>query len=191
MNAHTPICRSGHLLDALTARSYTLRKTGKVITICRTCEAAKKRQSRAHLRERIKKLRERCERAEERAREAEKRLAALQPSNLRAQLEAALDEVRDLRRLLKDDGNWLTRLDLQPRHRDVLAALAARPGIVVRADYLFETLWPEDANRKTMHVTVCHLRSRLRRYDAAIETVIGLGWRMTKEDVAKLKAVGA
>jgi two-component system response regulator MprA len=74
------------------------------------------------------------------------------------------------------------RLTLTPTEFRLLAALAARPGEIVRRRALIATAWPDGAivHDNTLDAYVARLRRKLRELgrDGAIETAHGVGYRL-------------
>jgi two-component system, OmpR family, alkaline phosphatase synthesis response regulator PhoP len=72
------------------------------------------------------------------------------------------------------------RLDLRPREFDLLAALAAEPGVVLSRDRLLEDVWGTDfaGETRTIDVHVAEVRHKLGDDGPAIETVRGIGYRL-------------
>ncbi len=72
-------------------------------------------------------------------------------------------------------------MTLTPKEFDLLAALIAQPGTVLRREQLLEQLW--DMNRfgstKTLEVHVASLRKKLGD-PGCIETVRGVGFRAAR-----------
>ncbi|MEA2341580.1 MAG: hypothetical protein QOG11_1657 [Solirubrobacteraceae bacterium] len=75
-----------------------------------------------------------------------------------------------------------TEVPLTPTEFRILAALAGRPGAVVRREELTRAGWPAGAivHDNTLDQYVARLRRKLRRLDAgaAIETVHGVGYEL-------------
>ena len=72
------------------------------------------------------------------------------------------------------------RLDLRPREFDLLAALAAQPGVVLSRDRLLADVWGTDftGETRTIDVHVAEVRRQLGEDGPAIETVRGVGYRL-------------
>jgi uroporphyrinogen-III synthase len=79
-------------------------------------------------------------------------------------------------RLLEIGG---TRVQLSERERDVLAALARRPGAVLSKSELLAVAWPDgDADEHAVEVAVGRLRRRLGPHGHLLETVFRRGYRL-------------
>jgi uroporphyrinogen-III synthase len=71
------------------------------------------------------------------------------------------------------------RLDLSERERDVLTALARRPGAVLSKSQLLAVAWPRDqADEHAVEVAVARLRRRLGPRAHLLETVFRRGYRL-------------
>jgi uroporphyrinogen-III synthase len=91
-------------------------------------------------------------------------------------LDLAGAEVRLQGRLVALDGEVVALTD---RERDVLVALADRPGVVRSKQQLLEAVWGNDASDEhVVEVTVGRLRQRLGPHGAALETVFRRGYRL-------------
>ena len=70
-------------------------------------------------------------------------------------------------------------VQLSERERDLLAALARRPGAVLSKAELLRIVWPEgDADEHAVEVAVARLRRRLGPNGHLLETVFRLGYRL-------------
>ena len=70
-------------------------------------------------------------------------------------------------------------VQLSERERDLLAALARRPGVVVSKSELLGTVWPAgDADEHAVEVAVARLRRRLGPNGHMLETVLRRGYRL-------------
>jgi uroporphyrinogen-III synthase len=70
-------------------------------------------------------------------------------------------------------------VQLSERERDLLAALARRPGVVVSKSDLLSTVWPDgDADEHAVEVAVARLRRRLGVNGHLLETVFRRGYRL-------------
>lgn len=79
-------------------------------------------------------------------------------------------------RLVTVDGETV---QLSDRERDVLGALARRPGVVVSKTELLATVWPDgEADEHAVEVTVARLRRRLGPHGHLLETVFRRGYRL-------------
>lgn len=78
------------------------------------------------------------------------------------------------------------RVDLTPRERDLLLALLAEPGRVVRRRQLIDRLWGDEAPHSERAIDA-HIKSIRRKLGAAriyLETVRGVGYRVSEEGLA-------
>jgi DNA-binding response OmpR family regulator len=105
------------------------------------------------------------------------RRSAQRPSESRAGILAlgVLRLDRDARRVFVRD----VEIKLAPKEFDLLAALAARPGAVIRREELIEQVWDEHwwGSTKTLDVHVAALRKKLGE-PGLIATVRGVGYRL-------------
>jgi uroporphyrinogen-III synthase len=86
------------------------------------------------------------------------------------------DVVRLQGRLVSVAGETV---QLSERERDLLVALARRPGVVVSKTELLAQLWPDgDADEHAVEVTVARLRRRLGGNGHLLETVFRRGYRL-------------
>lgn len=70
-------------------------------------------------------------------------------------------------------------VQLSERERDLLAALARRPGVVVSKSDLLGTVWPDgEADEHAVEVAVARLRRRLGPNGHLLETVFRRGYRL-------------
>jgi DNA-binding response OmpR family regulator len=99
----------------------------------------------------------------------------------------AADDVRRLGRAVLDLPARRLLVDgreepLRPREFDLLAALAARPGVVLSRESLLERVWGGEAgpDSRTIDVHVSRLRDRLEAAGAGlrVEGVRGVGYRL-------------
>jgi DNA-binding response OmpR family regulator len=81
-------------------------------------------------------------------------------------------------RLATIDGR---EIDLRTKEFDLLLTLASRPGVVLTRESLLRQVWGReyDVDTRTIDVHVNRLRSRLVESDTEIETVRGVGYRLT------------
>jgi DNA-binding response OmpR family regulator len=72
-------------------------------------------------------------------------------------------------------------LKLRTKEFDLLATLAQNPGVVLTRDRLLEVVWETDyyGETRTVDIHINHLRDKLSGADATIETVRGIGYKMT------------
>jgi DNA-binding response OmpR family regulator len=72
-------------------------------------------------------------------------------------------------------------LRLRTKEFDLLAALAQNLGVVLTRDRLLEMVWETDyyGETRTVDIHINHLRDKLSGANASIETVRGLGYKMT------------
>ncbi len=71
-------------------------------------------------------------------------------------------------------------MQLSERERDLLAALARRPGAVLSKSELLAMVWPEaDADEHAVEVAVARLRRRLGTNGRLLETVFRRGYRLS------------
>ncbi|OGO60204.1 MAG: DNA-binding response regulator [Chloroflexi bacterium RBG_19FT_COMBO_48_23] len=70
---------------------------------------------------------------------------------------------------------------LRTKEFDLLATLAQNPGIVLTRDRLLEMVWETDyyGETRTVDIHINHLRDKLSGANASIETVRGIGYKMT------------
>jgi DNA-binding response OmpR family regulator len=73
-------------------------------------------------------------------------------------------------------------IDLRPKEFDLLAALAAHPGVVYERDRLLELAWGQDysGETRTVDVHVTWLRDKLKDTSARIQTVWGIGYKLVE-----------
>jgi DNA-binding response OmpR family regulator len=73
------------------------------------------------------------------------------------------------------------RLELRTKEFDLLAAFAQNPGIVLTRERLLEIAWGFDfaGETRTVDVHVAHLRKKLADSKTQIETVSGVGYKLT------------
>jgi DNA-binding response OmpR family regulator len=71
-------------------------------------------------------------------------------------------------------------VELRPKEFDLLAALAAKPGVVYERDRLLQLAWGYDyfGDTRTVDVHVTWLREKLSRSKAKIQTVWGVGYKL-------------
>ncbi|HVB64378.1 MAG TPA: response regulator transcription factor [Nitrolancea sp.] len=81
-------------------------------------------------------------------------------------------------RLATIDGR---EIDLRTKEFDLLLTLASRPGVVLTRESLLRQVWGReyDVDTRTIDVHVNRLRSRLAESETEIETVRGVGYRLT------------
>lgn len=72
-------------------------------------------------------------------------------------------------------------LDLRTKEYDLLLTLASRPGVVLTRESLLRQVWGRDydVDTRTIDVHINRLRSRLTGSDTEIETVRGVGYRLS------------
>jgi DNA-binding response OmpR family regulator len=72
-------------------------------------------------------------------------------------------------------------LKLRTKEFDLMAALAQNLGVVLTRDRLLEIVWETDyyGETRTVDIHINHLRDKLSGADASIETVRGVGYKMT------------
>lgn len=72
-------------------------------------------------------------------------------------------------------------LRLRTKEFDLLAALAQNLGVVLTRDRLLEMVWETDyyGETRTVDIHINHLRDKLSGANASIETVRGIGYKMT------------
>ena len=75
------------------------------------------------------------------------------------------------------------RVDLTPRERDLLLALVAEPGRVVRRHQLIERLWGDQAphSERAIDAHVKSIRRKLGPARVYLETVRGVGYRISEQ----------
>ena len=73
-------------------------------------------------------------------------------------------------------------VELRAKEFDLLLALAARPLVVLTRETLLETVWGREyeIDTRTVDVHVAHLRDRLAGSSLCINTVRGVGYKMTR-----------
>ena len=70
-------------------------------------------------------------------------------------------------------------VQLSERERDLLAALARRPGVVLSKGELLAGVWPDgDADQHAVEVAIARLRRRLGAHGHLLETVFRRGYRL-------------
>jgi len=74
-------------------------------------------------------------------------------------------------------------LRLRTKEFDLLATLAQNLGVVLTRDRLLEMVWETDyyGETRTVDIHINHLRDKLSGANASIETVRGIGYKMTLE----------
>jgi DNA-binding response OmpR family regulator len=72
-------------------------------------------------------------------------------------------------------------LKLRTKEFDLLTTLAQNLGVVLTRDRLLEIVWETDyyGETRTVDIHINHLRDKLGRADVSIETVRGIGYKMT------------
>jgi DNA-binding response OmpR family regulator len=77
-------------------------------------------------------------------------------------------------------------LKLRTKEFDLLAALAQNQGVVLTRDRLLEIVWETDyyGETRTVDIHINHLRNKLSGANASIETVRGIGYKMTSKSRA-------
>ena len=72
-------------------------------------------------------------------------------------------------------------IDLRTKEFDLLLTLASRPGVVLTRESLLRQVWGReyDVDTRTIDVHVNRLRTRLAESETEIETVRGVGYRLT------------
>lgn len=72
-------------------------------------------------------------------------------------------------------------IELRTKEFDLLLSLASRPGVVMTRETLLRQVWGReyDVDTRTIDVHINRLRARLTKSNAEIETVRGVGYRLT------------
>lgn len=72
-------------------------------------------------------------------------------------------------------------IELRTKEFDLLLSLASRPGVVMTRETLLRQVWGReyDIDTRTIDVHINRLRARLTKSNAEIETVRGVGYRLT------------
>jgi DNA-binding response OmpR family regulator len=72
-------------------------------------------------------------------------------------------------------------IELRTKEFDLLLSLASRPGVVMTRETLLRQVWGReyDVDTRTIDVHINRLRARLNTSNAEIETVRGVGYRLT------------
>jgi DNA-binding response OmpR family regulator len=72
-------------------------------------------------------------------------------------------------------------LDLRPKEFDLLRALAEHAEIVLSREQLLDQVWGYDfyGETRTVDVHIAHLRKKLNGSNVQIETVLGVGYKLT------------
>jgi DNA-binding response OmpR family regulator len=75
-------------------------------------------------------------------------------------------------------------IELRTKEFDLLLSLASRPGVVMTREALLRQVWGReyDVDSRTIDVHINRLRTRLTTSNAEIETVRGVGYRLTHAD---------
>jgi two-component system, OmpR family, alkaline phosphatase synthesis response regulator PhoP len=75
-----------------------------------------------------------------------------------------------------------TKLQLRTKEFDLLVAFVENPGIALTRDQLLESVWGYDyaGETRTVDVHVQHLRSKLSNARVQIETLRGVGYKLTE-----------
>lgn len=86
--------------------------------------------------------------------------------------------IRPQERIATVDGK---ELDLRTKEYDLLLTLASRPGVVLTRESLLRQVWGRDydVDTRTIDVHINRLRTRLTGSDTEIETVRGVGYRLS------------
>jgi len=86
--------------------------------------------------------------------------------------------IRPEERTASIDG---TGLDLRAKEFDLLLSLAARPGVVATRENLLRQVWGRDydVDTRTIDVHINRLRARLAESRTEIETIRGVGYRLS------------
>jgi two-component system alkaline phosphatase synthesis response regulator PhoP/two-component system response regulator ResD len=73
-------------------------------------------------------------------------------------------------------------IELRPKELDLLAALASQPGVVFERERLLQLAWGYDygGDTRTVDVHVTWVRDKLRRSQARIQTVWGVGYKLVE-----------
>lgn len=89
--------------------------------------------------------------------------------------------IRPEERIASIDG---ADLDLRTKEFDLLLNLASRPGVVATRENLLRQVWGRDydVDTRTIDVHINRLRARLAESRTEIETVRGVGYRLTTVD---------
>ena len=100
------------------------------------------------------------------------------PTNLIQEITVGNLVIRPEERTASIDG---TDLELRTKEYDLLLSLASRPGIVLTRENLLRQVWGReyDVDTRTIDVHINRLRARLADCKAEIETVRGVGYRLT------------
>ena len=72
-------------------------------------------------------------------------------------------------------------LSLRTKEFDLLATLAQNSGVVLTRDRLLEMVWETDyyGETRTVDIHINHLRDKISGSNASIETIRGVGYKMT------------
>jgi len=72
-------------------------------------------------------------------------------------------------------------IELRTKEFDLLLSLASRPGVVMTRETLLRHVWGReyDVDTRTIDVHINRLRARLIHSNTEIETVRGVGYRLT------------
>jgi DNA-binding response OmpR family regulator len=72
-------------------------------------------------------------------------------------------------------------IELRTKEFDLLLSLASRPGVVMTRETLLRQVWGReyDVDTRTIDVHINRLRARITNSNAEIETVRGVGYRLT------------
>jgi DNA-binding response OmpR family regulator len=103
------------------------------------------------------------------------------PATLIHEIAAGDLVLRPEERLASIDGQ---ELELRTKEFDLLMTLASRPGVVQTRENLLRQVWGRDydVDTRTIDVHINRLRSRLSASQVEIETVRGVGYRLTIEN---------
>jgi DNA-binding response OmpR family regulator len=100
------------------------------------------------------------------------------PTNLVQEITIGDLAMRPEQRLASVNGE---DLELRTKEYDLLLALASRPGVVLTRENLLRQVWGRDydVDTRTIDVHVNRLRTRLAGSHTEIETIRGVGYRLT------------
>jgi DNA-binding response OmpR family regulator len=81
-------------------------------------------------------------------------------------------------------------VELRAKEFELLATLLRQPGIVLSRDRLLELVWEYEraGDTRTVDVHVASLRDKMRGADAQIQTVWGVGYKLTLHDPSRVEA---
>ena len=101
------------------------------------------------------------------------------PTNLIQEITVGDLVIRPEERVATVDGK---DLELRTKEYDLLLTLASRPGVVLTRENLLRQVWGRDydVDTRTIDVHINRLRTRLAGSDTEIETVRGVGYRLSQ-----------